>query len=532
MKKNRILPVLVLLLLLMQLCCAFAEAPVCPVATPPAPDQLHTRWQLFTGEPVSYEITLSVDEETGLRTYTLHDPASWAIAGEAMGTWQYQAQGEAPGWLQTAQGGDGITLELPDEVYQEYGFLTFTVPCAAGADEISLKVYLGQLRKVYAFVDYRFGESRISIAAHDNSFALDLCAPRGDGTATLYASYDENGILAHAGFTLEAADGAYTSYNVEAIPALKEYKLMSIIHKTDETLLWENGRWMTDDYEKADAPEGISPENVPYTLVGGWEDIPFAQPGDLPEGVFPAAADTAAETAATGYRPWPEEEALYRDQRAAGAAPALPALTWETGEDGSRILTLTGPDSWGIRAEHQCDWRWNDAALEWEPEGDATPEQLRFHLTPATTSLEWRQACVDPALHVQLALSFDSLWQEMLLEHESGWYWQLDNQGSLIYQRPLTKGRTLTAQYVDGELLEYSILAADAEGDLLWEAVYTPENESSDVFSLRLFYHYDENAVNEALWLRDIGWYSYETGKPCECPEGVELEAYVPLELK
>lgn len=540
MKKNRSLWLICLLAaLLCGLSCAFAETSACPVNPPPAPDALSTGWQLFTGDPAGYNVTLSVDEETGLRTYTLHDAAGWGIPESALGTWTYvptegaEGGSAAPGWTQTAQGGTQVILQLTDADYAELGFPSWSVPCAAGADSLDVTLYLGQLRRLYAYVDYHFGDSSISIAADDLSFVMNLCAQTADGIASAYASYDPSGTLAYLTYTQEAADGSFTSYRTEAVPAKKTYLLTAITHADAQgsTCYWQGGEWQNEDFEKVEAPEGISADVLPYTLSGGWRGIPFAKPGDAPEGSFPAGEGDSALNAAD-WLPWPmEAEALYRSQTESGSVPALPAARWETPEDGIVRFTLTGVERWGVPAEQQCQWQWNDADLSWQQSGEPTPGQLCFMVPAVMTDLNWEQAAGD--LQVGFTLNRENMLLAAELRSVSGnWSWMMDNQGGLTFSHAIDANRRLSAEYTNGVLSRYELLTTDENGTPVSQTVFDAPEAAPDTYTLHLYYHYSENVTEEALWLRDIGWYSYETGKPCDGPEGVEPEKIEPLELR
>lgn len=531
--------------------CALAEAPALPVNAPPAPGEYATRWQLYTGEPVEYLIDLTVDEETGLRTYTLQNPAEWGIDASVNGQWSYQRQADADqqeaeadqpmaapvsGWVQTRQGGDTVTLTLTDSDYAELGFPAWRVPCADDQVQLSLNIYLGQVRQVYAYVDYLFGDSSISITAEDHSFIINLTAPAEDGFLTSYASYDPSGILAYAAYTEEYADGSLTGYRLEAIPAKESYQLTTITHADAQgnTCYWENGVWQNADFEKVDAPEGITPDQPPYTVTGDWQGIPFAQPGDAPEGVFPVGDHPVdALLKAAEYRPWPAGgEALYRNWAEGKAIPALPAAAWETPEDGTVVYTLTGLENWGVQPAHQCDWRWSEAELAWQPEGEPTPGRMRLFTGSEVTDVRWSQPCTDEDLTVTFCLNRANMTQQAALESLSGgWWWQLDQQGGLLYTRALDECRDVTVEYSGYTLLQYEVLTTDPDGAPVSQTVYDAPETSPDTYTLHLYYHYCEDVTKEALWLRDIGWYSYETGKPCDAPEGVQPESCKPFDI-
>jgi len=531
---------------------ALAEAPGCPVNAPPALGQYTTGWQLYSGAPVDYRIDLAVDEETALRTYTIYDAESWGIAENALGTWAYvsapaaaeeteaagdqQPEAAASGWEQTAQGGSDVILQLSDADYAELGFPAWKAPCAAGADALVVNIYLGQVRQVYAYVDYLFGDNSISITAEDSSFIITLGEMTEAGYLSSYASYDPSGILAYASYAQEAPDGSMTAWRLEAVPAQESYRLTSIMHAdaAGNTCYWEHGEWQNADFVKVEAPEGISPEDVPYTLTGEWLGIPFAKPGDAPEGSFPAGAHAAdAAGKAADFKPWPDEtDALYRSWTEAKTVPALPEARWETLESGEVRFTLTGIERWGVQEQHQCGWLWSDADLGWRQEGEPTPGQLRFTVPAEMTDLYWRETAADPETEIAFTLNRENMLAEAELSSASGdWFWLMDNQGGMSFGRALDSSRMLHAEYEDYRLLQYDILTSDESGALLSQTVFDAPEDAPDTYSLHLYYHYSENAAEEALWLRDIGWYSYETGKPCECPEGVEPEKAVPLKV-
>lgn len=514
---------------------ALAESPVCPVNAPPAMGQYTTGWQLYSGSPIDYHITLAVDEETGLRSYTLHDCADWGIATAAMGTWQYDAA--SSGWVQTQQGGGQVLLELSDADYADLGFPAWKAPCVAGADALVVNIYLGQVRQLYTYVDYLFGDNSISITAEDHSFVISLSEESDAAARTSFASYDPCGILAYASYSEEAPDGSMTAWRLEAVPAQESYRLTSIMHADAQgnTCYWEQGQWQNADFVKVEAPEGISHQDVPYTLSGEWLGIPFAQPGDAPEGTFPAgeqATDNAMQ--ATDYKPWPDSsEALYKNWAEGKAVPAMPQVRWETLEDDTVAFTLTGVERWGVQDAHQCDWRWHESESDWQPEGEPTPGQMRFLVSAEMTDLYWEQPAQAEGMQVLFSLNRENLLQEAGMTSLAGnWSWQVDNRGGLIYSRQLDETRTLTAEYDGYRLLQYDILTVDESGVPVSQTCYDAPDDAPDTYTLHLYYHYSENVTEEALWLRNIGWYSYETGKPCEGPEGVVPENCLPLTVE
>jgi hypothetical protein len=317
-----------------------------------------------------------------------------------------------------------------------------------------------------------------------------------------------------------------TAWRLEA--AGEEYRLSSIMHAdaAGSTCYWEHGQWLNSDFETVEAPEGISPEHVPYTLSGEWLGVPFANPGDAPSGTFPAHAGDPAVKAAD-YLPWPAEaEALYRNWAEGRAVPALPAARWETLESGDVLYTLTGVESWGVQAAHQCLWQWSDSEQGWQPAGEPVPGQMSFLAPAEMTDLFWEMPATDPELLTAFTLNR----QNMLLQAgvstlQSDRLWQMDNQGGMLCTRRLDENRTLTAEYDNDLLLQYDILTVDENGFPVSQTVFDAPEDAPDTYTLHLYYHYSENAAEEALWLRDIGWYSYETGKPCEGPAGVDAES-------
>lgn len=530
---------------------ALGEAAVCPVNAPPALGQYATRLELFGGDAVDYQVTLAIDEETGMRTYTIHNPLDWGIAEAALGIWQYRAQeapdaaGETsdvpaplqePGWVQTAQGGEDIRLLLEDALYANEGFPLWKAPCNGGADALSLNIYLGQLRQLYVYVDYLFGNDSISITAEDNSFLVSLTGEGETEGITGYASYDANGILAYAVYGQEMPDGGFTGWRVEAVPARKAYLLTGITHEDGQGngFYWENGEWQNGDFEPVDAPEGIDPANPPYTIEGEWQGVPFAQPGDAPEGSFPVGEQTVdAAMRAADYRPWPEgENAVYRSWTEGKTAPAMPGASWQTGEDGTVVYTLTIPETLGMRPEDQCDWRWSDIQSDWERAGEPTPGQMRFLAPAEVTDIRWSQPSADETVALELELNRANMRQTLGLFFGDGRAWKMDNQGGLYYCRSLDENRILTVEYADDQLLGYEILTIDEAGEPVSQQNFDAPEDAPDTYSLHLYYHFSEDLAQEALWLRDIGWYSYETGKPCEGPAGVEPEKCLPLEVR
>ena len=553
--------------------CALAEETGCPVNPPPAFGVFPTLHTLYSGQPVDYDVTLFIDEETGLRTYTIGNPADWGILPEACGTWAYEAGedgaavGEAaadagdgpdagssspdagssspdadqpapvaePAWIQTEQGGDQVQLLLTDAAYAENGFPRWTVSCAGAADKLTLTAYLGQVRHLYAYVDYYFGEDCVSVTAEDHSFTITCEKGREGGFSTTISSYDSAGVLAYANYIDASDDGSMVGYTVEARPASQTYQLATLSRMDAEgnACHWENGQWMNEKFEPVEAPEGLSPENVPYTVEGGWQGVPFASPGDAPEGSFPAAflpADPAL--AAHEYSPWPEDEnAIHASLQKAGPTPALPAVTWATREDGAVVYTLTGIDAWGIAPEDQGDWILQEE--DWVRGSDSTPGTLRLIGSPISDGslMIWERETVHPGEFVQFTLDRSYTAIDARLAKADGSSWWFDDQAQGGFSRPLSGNRSLEAFYMEDALESYSILARDEAGNLQSQATYEAA-EDGDTFELTLFFLYSPNAVNEYLWRKDIGWYSYDTGAPCEAPDGVDLAAYAPLGME
>ena len=520
---------------------ALGEASPCPVNAPPALGQYATRLTLFAGDEVDYQVTLAVDETTGMRTYTIHRPLAWGIAEEALGTWQYQPHAEQGDhviltWEQTARGGEDIRLLLSDADYREYGFPTWETPCTGGAEALALNVYLGQVRQLYVYVDYQFGNDSISITAEDNSFLVNLAGEGETDGITSYASYDAEGILAYAVYGQETPDGGFTGWHLEAVPDQKTYRLTGITHEDGQGngFYWSNGVWQNGDFEPVDGPAGIDPANPPYTVDGEWQGVPFAQPGDAPEGSFPVGEQTVdAAMQAGDWRPWPEDEnAIYRSWAEGKTVPVMPDAGWQTQPDGSVIYTLAIPDTLGMRPEDQCDWRWSDAQSDWERAGEPTPGQMRFLAPAEVTDIHWSQPSTQPETELMIELNRANMLQMTGMRHSSGWVWEMDNQGGLYGCRPLEGNRILTMDYDSGLLVSYDILTTDGADELVSQQTFDTPEDAPDTYSLHLYYHYSGDAAEEALWLRDIGWYSYETGKPCEGPAGVEPEKCLPLEVR
>ena len=208
----------------------------------------------------------------------------------------------------------------------------------------------------------------------------------------------------------------------------------------------------------------------------------------------------------------------------------MPAAGWQTQPDGSVIYTLAIPDTLGMRPEDQCDWRWSDVQSDWERAGEPTPGQMRFLAPAEVTDIHWSQPSTQPETEVMIELNRANMRQMTGMRHSSGWVWEMDNQGGLYGQRPLDENRILTMEYDSYRLLSYSIITTDEAGELVSQQTFDAPEDAPDTYSLHLYYHYGSDATEEALWLRDIGWYSYETGKPCEGPAGVEPEKSLPLE--
>lgn len=544
MKKtiSRIACILLSALVLLASLPALAESPAFPINNPPAFGQVPTQFPLFSGEPVNYAITLQVDEETGLRTYTISDPLAWGMEASQPGLWEYAEDG---GWQRTGDAADGqLVLRLPEGAYEQEGFPQWSAPCTQEDTTLALNIYLGELRHLYAYVDYTFPGSIISVTAEDCSFVVESNQydPEEDSMYGTYASYDSAGVLAYVSYSSMTPGGGLISYTMDADIANQTYRLSDVVYTDDDGngYYWnhQDGQWQNDAFEPTDAPEGVSMENLPFTIVGDWAGIPFEQPGDKPEGAFPAStAAVDPALVANQYRPWPAEtNALYRNFAEAGPIPALPEVTWQTQEDGSTLYTLTGVERWALPERAMVNWTWEDSFHQWMDAAQPTPGQITL-VYPANADLPtvfWDHSTTTQDELFLLDLSRSNLTINAGYDNlPEGFFWQMDNQGGLVYTRWLDDTRSLEAIYDDYALVEYNIHERDADGNRLAQACYTPSDEDPNLFELGCFFHYSpEMNYEESLWIKDVGWYSYETGDVCEAPEGIDLAQYPPLELK
>lgn len=522
--------------MLLAFSCAMAEEAACPVQAPSAAGTFATQWQLFSGEAVEYRLTLQVEEETGLRTYTIQNPAEWGIPASVCGIWQYEPE---TGWAQTTAQGQQVQLLLDAASYEQNGFPHWTSPCN-GADSLTLTAYLGQVRHLYAYVDYHFGDDEVSVYAKDGSFTLSQTQPVENGVISTYASYDPYGVLAYASYSMAGDDGSLTTWRIEAVPQQQRYVLAEVYHADAEEklLFWVNGQWQDEGFEPVDAPEGISTDAPPFAVVGGWVGIPFEEPGDKPEGTFPAGSmPTDPSLAAADYHPWPEEtDALYLRWVDAGLTPVMPAASWATLEDGAVAFTVTGLEKWGVQENHMGDWCWNAVFNQWERGDETTPGQMTL-VIPANQpadSLTWAQPTANEGEDLHLYLSRKGLVVEIQLADVDGNYLLMDNQGGLTFVRFLDENRYVQAVYDQYTLLDYSIHTTDDAGNLLTMATYSSDDsKDASAFELACFFVYStQTNYEEYLWLRDVGWYSYATGEPCDCPEGVQLEECTGLRVE
>ena len=519
---------------------ASAESPAFPLNAPPAFGQVPTQFTLFSGAPVDYAITLQVDEETGLRTYTIPNPLEWGLDASVPGVWEYASDG---GWQRTGDAADGqLVLLLPAAAYEQEGFPLWGAPCSQEDTTLSLNIYLGEMRHLYAYVDYEFPGSIISVTAEDCSFVVeshqyDLEEDGIDGT---YASYDPAGVLAYVSYTSITPGGSLISYNVDADTANQTYRLSDIVYndEDDNSFYWnhQDGQWQNGNFEPTDAPEGVSVEKLPFTIVGDWAGIPFEQPGDKPEGAFAASAlpaDPAMD--ANQYRPWPEEtDALYHSWASAGLIPALPAVSWATREDGAVVYTLTGLENWGVPDASMGTWQQQEAGGSWQQLDAAPADALTLISCNEPDSLIfWEVPCTEPGTSLQLYLHRSSMMQELTYTLPDGSSWLMDNRGGLVYNRVLDATHTLEAIYDDYTLVECNLHQSDEAGNRLSQACYNLTEVEPAALELGCFFLYSpEMNYEEALWLKDIGWYSYETGAPCEEPQNVDLTQVPQLMLK
>lgn len=521
---------------------ALAESPAFPINTPPAFGQVPTQFALFTGNPVDYTITLQVDDATGLRTYTIENALSWGMDASVPGTYEYDNENA---WQRTGDAPEGqVQLLLTSEVFEEQGFPVWSALFPDGVNNLDLEIYLGELRHLYAYVNYYFNGNTISVTADDHSFVVECVQydPEEDNICTTYASYDPAGVLAYVSYTNIGPYGSLLSYTVDADLANKTYRLSDIAYTDDaeNSYYWNrhDGQWQNGNFEPTDAPEGISTETLPFTIVGDWAGIPFEQPGDKAEGIFPAAtADVDPALMANQYRPWPQETtAIYRNFAAAGPIPVLPEVSWQTQEDGSTLYTLTGIERWALPESAMVNWTWDDSFHQWMDAAQATPGQLTLAY-PADADLStlfWDHSTTTQDEQFMLDLSRSNLTINAGFDNLTERFcWQMDNQGSLVYTRWLDDTRSLEAIYDDYVLVEYNIHQSDADGNRLSQACYSASDENPDLFELGCFFLYSpEMNYEETLWIKDVGWYSYETGDVCDAPEGIDLAQYPPLELK
>ncbi|MBE5795071.1 MAG: hypothetical protein E7323_10385 [Clostridiales bacterium] len=260
---------------------AFAETapvagePFCPFAYPALPEEIHTQWQLFAQDPVlEWKMTAASDPETNCFVVTLFNPLEWGISEEYCGSWKYDLENTK--WVSMEEpqpdiSAGAVVLYMDAEEYYMNGFPGWQ---AYSGDEYlfyMLEDYSDDPNNPDYFLNCVTDDASIQYSLGGQGYTLSSF---GEDTMS-YNVYDANGTLTMGSYT-KATDEAYVNYAVipnessdpEAV-AEEPYILYYINVQTPDggNFLWTEGAWQNIHGEEVPAPEGYSPDDLPFELI-------------------------------------------------------------------------------------------------------------------------------------------------------------------------------------------------------------------------------------------------------------------------
>lgn len=277
---------LALLLSLMLLLCAasaLAEAApvlddavsICPLNTPPIPEEIHTSWQLFATEaPLEVEMSALVDTESNCFVVILNNLLDWGVSPEYLTNWLYDTEAQA--WVadtaSTIQRENAAVLSIDAQYYYMNGFPGWECNSEDETFGYALSDYSSDPNNPDYYLNYFSMDTSLQLAITGEGFTMSSF---GEDTMS-YAVYDGNGALTTGMYT-HVLDEVYASYavipNESEDPAEVEkepYILYYINVQTpdDNNYLWTEGAWQNIHGEEVAAPEGFSPDALPFELIG------------------------------------------------------------------------------------------------------------------------------------------------------------------------------------------------------------------------------------------------------------------------
>lgn len=269
---KKILSLLLALLVLAGAVSALAEAapayesPAPPPLTPiDVPTVLHTQWQLYTdGEPPRWQMTALADAKDFV--ITLRGLEAWGIGPEEWICRRYDL--DAAAWLPdestAAPGGDTAVLRIDAQYYYMNGLPSWQVQSADETCAYALQNNSGDPNNPDYYLICARGDTMAEISLTKGGFAL-----RSYGENDLsYCVYDPASLLTMGVYMCQSEDGTLVSYAVTPDDA-GAYGLYYINVQTPEgdNLLWTEDAWQNIHGEEVTAPEGCSPEDLPFTLI-------------------------------------------------------------------------------------------------------------------------------------------------------------------------------------------------------------------------------------------------------------------------
>ncbi len=545
MKKQFFL--ILLLCLCLGLTAAAAES-AAPVTQLPAPDEIHTSWQLYTGDPVAFLVDKQLDAQAGLVVYTIQNPEAWGLAPEAMTTWQYVP--EAAQWQPVGEQLENqVVLVLAMEEYAQMGFPTWEAPGAGNVRRIRLSDY-GFDNAQELLIDYCFDEGEVSITLFGQGCMLTV----NTASTSAFAQYDDEGRLYYGSYYHVWPDYSNASITVQPDEATQSYPVTDVFYTTaqGEEFYWSNGYWTDMLNNPVDAPKNIDLEKLPFKLVGQWAGMPvmpftggsWDDTGesyddsfeDWPEALPESGAiqhspgiPTAAEVSAADYWPYPALKGVYAAWPETLPAPAMPQVSWLTREDGAVVFTVEGVLNWGVKKTDLGSWTYENGG--WS-RGEASTEDQLTLVCPADESaffLQWIQGGEGVVEQVGMMLYPDGNGMDLVVSQADRCSFGLSNTGESYLCYPLDEYYLVEAYYMGGKLDEYMVNGTGADG-MGYYADYLPDAATGEMVLASLNV-WNVSGAYDLNWSREDGWSSFETGLPCEAPDFLSLDDFAPLPL-
>ena len=271
------------LMLLMSVASVFAEAApalddsliLSPFAQPALPEDIHTRWQLYTEEPApEWKMTALSDPETNLFTIILYNPMEWGIAPEYHTNWIYDIEAET--WVVDSETDirreDAVILSIDAQHYYMNGFPGWECVSKDETFAYQLSDYSDDPNNPMYHLQYRNDTASIQLSLSDGGYSMSSYSE----TTMSYSVYDANGVLSLAIYMTENDEGELAQYSIianestdpEAV-AKEPYVLYYINVQTPDggNYLWTEGAWQNIHGEEVTGPKGYNPDELPFTLI-------------------------------------------------------------------------------------------------------------------------------------------------------------------------------------------------------------------------------------------------------------------------